>query len=143
MSNRKMCRHRGMASFVALAGVAALIATTRLVPVALAKKPDSHQYEIRTLSTRADTVTGGDVLIEVAVPRNVPSQKAKILVNGRDVTSSLRWQVRTLSRQSADCSNKTNGSRKHTPPAFRSLPRAPACRFLLTLRIGKAGMFVK
>src|SRR5207302_9994220 len=47
--------------------------------------------EIRTLSTRADTVTGGDVLIEVGIPRNVPRQKAKIFANGKNITSTLRW----------------------------------------------------
>lgn len=58
-------------------------------PLAIARA--SQDFEIRTLSTRADAVSGGDVLVEVDVPRNVPVQKAKVLANGRDVTSAFVW----------------------------------------------------
>ena len=51
----------------------------------------THDFEIHTLSTRSDAVSGGDVLLEVEVPRNVPNQKAKVFANGRDVTSAFVW----------------------------------------------------
>ena len=59
----------------------------------------AQDFEIRTLSARSDTVTGGDVLIEVAVPQTVPRQKATVFVNGIDYTAALQWdeQKRTLS----------------------------------------------
>jgi hypothetical protein len=62
-------------------------------PVALAQA--THDYQIRTLSTHANLVSGGDVLIQVDVPRTVPQQKAKIYVNGVDVTSTLHWDENT------------------------------------------------
>ena len=51
----------------------------------------THDFEIHALSTRSDAVSGGDVLLEVEVPRNVPNQKAKVFANGRDVTSAFVW----------------------------------------------------
>src|SRR3954452_16083296 len=61
------------------------------VQAPLATARASQDFEIRTLSTRADAVSGGDVLVEVDVPRNVPGQKAKVFANGRDVTSAFVW----------------------------------------------------
>src|SRR5438132_444287 len=71
--------------FAAMAGIVALAGA----PVVFAKA--TLDFDIRTLSTRADTVTGGDVLIEVAVPRNVPRQKAIVFANGANITSTLHW----------------------------------------------------
>jgi len=68
-----------------------IAATAALVAASAAMAKATHDFEIRTLSTRPDTVTGGDVLIEVYVPQNVPPKKAKILANGADVTSTLHW----------------------------------------------------
>jgi hypothetical protein len=47
--------------------------------------------EIRTLSTRPDTVTGGNVLIEVAIPLRTPHADVRVFANERNVTSALRW----------------------------------------------------
>jgi hypothetical protein len=79
-------------SFAAMAGVAALA----VAPTVFAKA--TLDFDIRTLSTRADTVTGGDVLIEVSVPQNVPPQKAIVFANGTNITSTLHWDdtTRTL-----------------------------------------------
>ena len=46
-------------------------------------------YEIRTLSNRADLVSDGDVLVEVLAPKNVPLDKVKLLLNGVDITASF------------------------------------------------------
>jgi len=59
-------------------------------PVAAKKDDDSKQFDIRTLSNRADLISGGDALVEVSVPRNVPLHQVKLFLNGNDVTSSFR-----------------------------------------------------
>jgi hypothetical protein len=46
-------------------------------------------YEIRTLSNRADLVSDGDVLVEVVAPKTVPMHKVKLLLNGVDITASF------------------------------------------------------
>jgi hypothetical protein len=65
-------------------------------PVALAQA--TQDYQIRTLSTHPNLVSGGDALVQIDVPRTVPRQKAMIYVNGVDITSTLRWDesARTL-----------------------------------------------
>jgi hypothetical protein len=65
-------------------------------PAALAQA--THDYQIRTLSTHANLVSDGDVLVQIDVPRTVPRQQAKIYVNGVDITSTLHWDesARTL-----------------------------------------------
>src|SRR5439155_12662963 len=46
--------------------------------------------EIRTLSNRADLISGGDALVEVSVPKTVPLHQVALFLNGRDVTGSFR-----------------------------------------------------
>lgn len=46
-------------------------------------------FEIRTVSTRPDTVSGGDVLVEVRVPGHVPRDQVSVRPNGRDVTAAF------------------------------------------------------
>lgn len=50
---------------------------------------DSAPLEIRTLSTRADLVSGGDALVEVAMPGNTSGAGLKVTAEGRDVTSAF------------------------------------------------------
>src|SRR5438128_5535512 len=47
-------------------------------------------FEIRTLSNRADLISGGDALVEVRVRTTVPLHQVTLLLNGRDVTASFR-----------------------------------------------------
>ena len=62
------------------------IAAVVLVGQPLASQtPGSTSLEIRTLSTRPDTVSGGDVLVQIAVPRNVAADRIAVTLNGRDV----------------------------------------------------------
>ncbi len=46
-------------------------------------------FEIRTLSNRADLISDGDALVEVTVPKTVPMKKVTLWLNGREVTASL------------------------------------------------------
>jgi hypothetical protein len=67
---------------------------------ALAGAPSAlaHDFELRVLSSPPTMVTGGDALVEVTVPHGVPLHKARLLVNGDDVTSTLELDAseRTL-----------------------------------------------
>jgi Tannase-like family of unknown function (DUF6351) len=57
-------------------------------PFAGAQLPPFN-FEIHTLSNRADLISDGDALIEVRAPKNVPMQKVTLTLNGADVTSSF------------------------------------------------------
>jgi uncharacterized tannase-like protein DUF6351 len=46
--------------------------------------------EIRTLSTRPETVSGGEVLVQIALPRNVAADRIAVTLNGRDVRAVFR-----------------------------------------------------
>lgn len=46
--------------------------------------------EIRTLSNRADMISGGDALVEVLLPPSGNAAGLRVLANGRDVSSSFR-----------------------------------------------------
>ena len=50
---------------------------------------DSNQFEIRTLSNRADLISGGDALVAVHVPRTVPLHQVTLFLNGRNVTAAF------------------------------------------------------
>jgi len=54
-----------------------------------AKDNASGQFQIRTLSNRADLISGGDALVEVVVPQTAPLQHVRLFLNGRDVTASF------------------------------------------------------
>src|SRR2546423_7168101 len=55
-------------------------------------------FEIVSLSNRADLVSGGDALLEVRVPKNVPLNQVSLRLNGRVVTGAFRTHAaaRTL-----------------------------------------------
>ena len=46
----------------------------------------SGQFEILTLSNRADFISGGDALVEVRVPKTVPLQQVTLWLNSRNVS---------------------------------------------------------
>jgi hypothetical protein len=68
-------------SFVALGAVF-------LVAAQAGENPSN--FEIVSLSNRADLVSGGDALLEVRVPKNVPLNQVALRLNGRDVTGAFR-----------------------------------------------------
>ena len=45
--------------------------------------------QVRTLSSRADLVTGGDALVEVVLPRDADLRKVRVRAGNRDVTSAF------------------------------------------------------
>src|SRR5437879_12366983 len=47
-------------------------------------------FEIVTLSNRADLISGGDALVEVRVPKSVALNQVRLSLNGRDVTGAFR-----------------------------------------------------
>ena len=46
-------------------------------------------FEIRTLSNRADLISDGDALVEVQVPKNVPMHKVTLTLNGANVDDAF------------------------------------------------------
>jgi len=56
-----------------------------LVPPANAGQREDRTLEIRTLSNRADLVSGGDVLVEIVLPRNIQPDRMQVELNGRDI----------------------------------------------------------
>jgi len=54
-------------------------------------EPAPHtNFEILTLSNRADLISGGDALVEVRVPHTVPLKKVTLSLNGHDVTAAFQ-----------------------------------------------------
>ena len=47
-------------------------------------------FEIVTLSNRADLISGGNALVEVRVPKNVPLKKVTLWLNGHEVTAAFQ-----------------------------------------------------
>jgi len=56
-----------------------------LVPSAGAKERD-ERLQIRTLSNRADLVSGGDVLVEIVLPLRPEADRVQVELNGRDIS---------------------------------------------------------
>src|SRR5438105_7974730 len=54
---------------------------------AYAAQPPRVDFEIRTLSNRADLISDGDALVQVQVPAAVPMENVRLTLNGHDVTS--------------------------------------------------------
>src|SRR5262245_18954845 len=50
-----------------------------------------RNLELATLSTRPDTVSGGDVLVEVRLPQDVRPRNVEVTLNGREITGALRF----------------------------------------------------
>jgi hypothetical protein len=79
----------------------ALVVALVAAPAALAGHHHGHHghdFQLRVLSSPPDMVTGDNALVRLRIPRTVPLHKAKLLVNGKDVTSTLEldsWK-RTL-----------------------------------------------
>jgi hypothetical protein len=87
---RRLAAVRGLAAAVAL-GLAATGSLAASVPALAQSGPaTSPELSVEVLSGRADTVTGGDALVRVNVPRNVPMHKVVVTLNGRDVTDTFR-----------------------------------------------------
>src|SRR5262245_6669309 len=55
-------------------------------------KSKARKLDIQTLSTHADRVTGGDVLLAIAVPAGAPAARPDVRLNGRDVSDAFHQQ---------------------------------------------------
>ena len=82
----------------ALASLAVAACATLACADVLAKPGASLDFAIELLSGRPDTVAGGDALVRIDVPRNVPLHKVALTLNGADITSQFVWSeaARTL-----------------------------------------------
>jgi len=75
-----------------------LLLSVSLVTSVVAPSAESTpaNFEIVTLSNRADLISGGDALVEVRVPQNVPLKKVTLSLNGYDVTASFVTSIQWL-----------------------------------------------
>jgi hypothetical protein len=65
------------------------LALGTVVMVAAQAGEGPSNFEIVSLSNRADLVSGGDALLEVRVPKNVPLNQVTLRLNGRVVTGAF------------------------------------------------------
>src|SRR5882672_7052184 len=65
------------------------LALGALLAVSTQAGEDRSNFEIVSLSNRADLVSGADALLEVRVPKNVPLNQLTLRLNGRDVTRAF------------------------------------------------------
>ncbi|HZF20228.1 MAG TPA: DUF6351 family protein [Burkholderiales bacterium] len=65
------------------------LALGALLAVSTQAGEDRSNFEIVSLSNRADLVSGADALLEVRVPKNVPLNQVILRLNGRDVTRAF------------------------------------------------------
>ena len=87
-----MKRPRGGTAVLAAVVLCALAATlpSAAAPAAAAKTPAAAAaLKISVLSNRADLVSDGDALVQIAVPSGVDPSTVKVDVGGRDVTSAF------------------------------------------------------
>ena len=83
-------------------------------------------FEIRTLSNRADLISDGDALVEVKAPQDVPLKKVTFTLNGKDVggafvvdedTRTFRGVLTGLKIGTNDFAVGSNGNGKGRPGA--------------------------
>jgi hypothetical protein len=91
-----------------------------------AKPPVERDFSIEVLSGRPDTVAGGDALIRVAVPKNVPMHKVVLSLNGADVTAAFvaDEKLRTLTGLVSGMALGDNHFAAHTDPKAKGRPAA-------------------
>src|ERR1051325_10739380 len=65
------------------------VASVLTVPVA-AQQKTSPALEVRALSTKAEFVSGGDVLLQVDGPANLTAKNLRVMVNGKDESAAFK-----------------------------------------------------
>jgi hypothetical protein len=78
----------GVAALAFVAGGGAWAAAPSAKAPAQPQLPPFN-FEISTLSNRADLVSDGDALVEVKVPKNVPMKKVTLWLNGTNVSTAF------------------------------------------------------
>src|SRR5512140_2103040 len=81
-------RHRPAGRVHFLRALAALVIVTVALAGCGSDNAPSATAEIRTLSNRADLVSGGDALVEIVTPESNPAG-LQVKLNGNDVTSAF------------------------------------------------------
>ena len=69
--------------------IIALTVAMGLATVSQAKEGFDRDFEIKTLSSRPDTVSGGDAVVQVTLPRYASARDVVLELNGVDVTSAF------------------------------------------------------
>lgn len=87
---RKNHRRLKIAITAAIGSVAMLTPTVASAAPASSGAPPPKTFDVDVVSNRPDMISGGDALVRVAVPRNVPPHQVRINVDGRDVTARFR-----------------------------------------------------
>ena len=91
-------------------------------------------FEIRTLSNRADLISDGDALVQVKAPQDVPLQKVTFTLNGNDVASAFvldeasrtfRGVLTGLQNGANDFVVGSNGNGKGRPGAALTITNHP------------------
>ncbi len=99
------------------------------------KGPPDKTFTVETISTKAWLASGGDVLVDIRVPRNVPPHQVRVVLNdATDVTGAfrsvgdgrtLRGLVRGLDLGSNLLEVKSNGRGKGRPSASLEITNWP------------------
>ena len=66
-----------------------LMIVAAIVPVVTFAGAPSDTVSITTLSNRADLVSGGDVLTQIAIPSDAAASDLRVTLNGTDVTQEF------------------------------------------------------
>jgi hypothetical protein len=66
-----------------------VVASVLTVPVA-AQQKTSPSLEVRALSTKAEFVSGGDVLLQIEGPANLTAKTLRVMVNGKDESAAFK-----------------------------------------------------
>jgi len=91
-------------------------------------------FDIATLSNRADLISGGDALVAISVPHNVPLHQVRVLLNGADVTPefetdaaarTMRGVVTGLESGTNTLIADSNGRGKGRPRAALTITNHP------------------
>ncbi len=78
---------------LSISGVIALALTSALGPPSRpveAQAGATRDFEIRTLSSRPDMISGGDVLVQMTLPSSAKADTASISLNGRNIKPAFR-----------------------------------------------------
>ncbi|HKD42674.1 MAG TPA: DUF6351 family protein [Myxococcaceae bacterium] len=83
-----LCQTAARLAFVALLQIASLSMIAGLAE-ASEQGHGRHRFQITILSSKPYLVSGGDALVRVDVPPDVPMRRTRVLLNRRDVTDAL------------------------------------------------------
>src|SRR5688500_16531054 len=72
-----------------------VVVTATLVGLAWEAPESRAPFEIRTLSSRADLVSGGDALVAITVPAGTKAGQLNVALNGKDITARFTLDAAT------------------------------------------------